>query len=141
MKTLSFFVLLGFIFIDDNPLQREVIAADKNLNALITRHQVAAAASVYADDFVLTTSSGKKKSKQDILNEIGLTDLTFEINETRDVQVRVLNETAILTGILHQKGTYQRKPFDNTLQVTDTWVLVDGNWKLFAGHATLLAQP
>ena len=76
-----------------------------------------------------------------MLNEIGLADLQFEINETTDVMVRVLDNTAVLTGTLHQKGLYKQKPFDHKLSVTDTWVLVNDTWKLFAGHATLIKEP
>ena len=141
MSIFSFLVMIGFLCADESPLKKAVIAADKNLNELIVEHRVVAGADVYADDFVLTTSSGKRKTKQDILNEVGFEDLSFEINETTEVQVMILRETAVLTGILHQKGTYKQKSFDNKLYVTDTWVLVEGNWKLLAGHASLITQP
>jgi hypothetical protein len=116
----------------------QVIQADKQLNHFIVEHNVDAAAEMYSDDFILTTSSGSVKKKSDILKEIGLTDLQFEINETTDVHVRLVGNTAVLTGTLHQKGVYKVKSFDNKLLVTDTWVLVSGRWKLLAGHATLI---
>jgi hypothetical protein len=116
----------------------QVIEADKQLNRFILEHNVDAAAAVYSDDFVLTTSAGAVKKKQDMLNEIGLLDLQFEMNVTTDVQIRILGNTAVLTGTLHQKGLYKQKPFDAKLLVTDTWVLVDGRWKLLAGHATVI---
>ena len=115
-----------------------VIAADKLLNRYIVEHNVSAATGMYAEDFVLTTSSGAVKKKENLLNEIALTDLAFEINETTDVTVRLLDNTAVFTGTLHQKGMYKQKPFDNKLLVTDTWVLTKGNWILLAGHATLI---
>ncbi len=119
-------------------LENEVVNADKQLNQFIIEHKVDAAALVYTEAFVLTTSTGSIKKKQDMLNEIGLPDLQFEINETVNVSVRILENTAVLTGTLHQKGIYKQKPFDSKLLVTDTWVLVNGNWKLLAGHAALI---
>lgn len=118
-----------------------VVEADKQLNQYIAEHNVSAAADMYLDDFVLTTSSGKRKNKQDMLREIGLNDLTFEVNETTQVNVLLHGNTAVLTGTLHQKGIYQNKPFDNQMLVTDTWVLMDSRWKLLAGHATLIKLP
>jgi hypothetical protein len=123
------------------PSYADVIHADQLLNRYIMEHNVQAAADLYANDFVLTTSSGTVKKKQDMLNEIGLPDLQFEINETTNVQIRLIENTAVLTGTLLQKGVYKEKPFDNKLLVTDTWVFVNGSWKLLAGHATLIKQP
>jgi hypothetical protein len=118
--------------------EEEVIARDKELNQLISLHRVKEAALIYADDFVLTTSSGKSKSKQDMLADINSHDLTLEVNETTEVKVRVIDNTAVLTGILQQKGTFKGNAFDVKLYVTDTWVKVNSNWILLAGHATVI---
>jgi hypothetical protein len=118
--------------------EEEVIARDKELNQLISLHRVKDAALIYADDFVLTTSSGKSKSKQDMLADINSPDLTLEVNETTEVKVRVIYNTAVLTGILQQKGTFKGNAFDVKLYVTDTWVKVNSNWILLAGHATVI---
>lgn len=124
----------------DQNFETQIIQADAQLNELIKNNQSAKAESFYADDFVLTTSSGKSKVKADMLTEIGLADLKLEINETENVKVRVLNSTAVLTGKLHQKGTYKGQTFDHFLLVTDTWVKTDKGWKLLSGHATLLPK-
>jgi hypothetical protein len=118
----------------------QVVQADAQLNKAIKMNDIAKAESFYANDFVLTTSSGKSKLKSDLLGEIGSPDLKLEINETENVKVRALNATAVLTGKLHQKGSYRGRGFDNFLLVTDTWVKTDSGWKLLAGHATLLPK-
>lgn len=115
-----------------------VMESDRQLNLLITQHADKGAARFYADEFILTTSSGNVKLKKDMLLEIASPDLTLEINETTQVHVRILENTAVLTGILHQKGKYKEKLFDVKLNVTDTWVKTKDGWKLLAGHATLL---
>lgn len=117
----------------------QVKKADIELNQLILKKDVKQAAHFYADDFILTTSSCKTKYKQTILDEIGSKDLTLEINETTNVEVRMLGSTAVLTGTLHQKGSYNGKAFDVWLLVTDTWVETAGGWKILSGHASI--QP
>lgn len=121
--------------------EMEIIQADKELNDFIKKNEVAKAEAFYAKDFILTTSSGKIKTKSDMLYEIGLSDLKLEVNETENVKIRVLNSTAVLTGKLHQKGNYKGQAFDNFLLVTDTWVKTGTGWKLLSGHATLLPKP
>lgn len=111
---------------------------DRALNELIVRHQVGAAQDYYDDLFVLTTAAGSMKSKEMILAEISSPGLTLDVNETTDVVVRVRGNTAVLTGVLRQRGAYKGKPFDARLRVTDTWHLTNGQWKILAGHASPL---
>ena len=116
---------------------RDAVAErDRALNAAILAHDVVRAAPFYAEDFVLTTSSGKTKHKDDLVAEVGSDALTLEINETREVVVRVLDDTAVLTGVLRQRGVYKGQAFDVELDVTDTWVRTGGAWRLLAGHAS-----
>jgi hypothetical protein len=117
---------------------RAVFERDRALNSLIMEHDASQAEDYYDAEFVLTTSSGKMKSKQDILDEISMPELTLEVNETTDVVVRVRKGTAVLTGILHQRGLLNGKAFDVRLRVTDTWHLTRGKWVILAGHASKL---
>lgn len=116
----------------------QIIEADKQLNLLITQHNAQKAESFYASDFILTTSSGVVKLKKDILTEIATPELQLEVNETSNVTVRILETTAVLTGMLHQKGSYKGKAFDVKLNVTDTWVKTAAGWKILAGHASVI---
>src|SRR5262245_58306963 len=116
----------------------DVIGSDEALNQAIIKHDAAQAATIYTDDFLLTTSSGKTKTKAAILEEIKLPDLVLEINKTSDVNVRVHGDTAVLTGTLQQKGSVKGTAFDVKLLVTDTWIRVGGKWMLLAGHATVI---
>ena len=121
-----------------NADENDVARRDRELNALIVRHDAAAARAYYDDAFVLTTSSGRMKSKSDLLVEITAPDLLMEVNEMSDVVVRVRHDTAVLTGVLHQRGTFAGKPFEHRVRVTDTWVRVGEEWRIVAGHATKL---
>ena len=112
-----------------------VIAADAQLNQLIQQGAVDAAAAYYAPEFILTTGSGAPKDRARMLLEIGSPSLRLSRNVTEQVQVRVLGDTAVLTGVLHQIGAWQGQAFDVRLQVTDTWVRQGGRWLLLAGHA------
>jgi ketosteroid isomerase-like protein len=124
---------------NENEIQ-SVKQADERLNALIAKNNATEAGKVYAEDFVLTTSSGKRKMKQDILQEISSPELVMEINQTEEVEIRVVGTTAVLTGVLHQKGSYKGQQFDSWLRVTDTWVRTNEGWKILAGHAGLFPK-
>jgi ketosteroid isomerase-like protein len=114
---------------------QEIVDIDAKLNKLIIQNNADEAASFYTDDFILITSGGKIIYKNDIVAQIGSADLKLEINETTDVKVRVHGTTAVLTGVLHQKGSYKGKSFDAKLYVTDTWIKTERGWKILSGQA------
>jgi ketosteroid isomerase-like protein len=118
------------------PNSVQVKKADIELNQLILKKDVKHAAQFYADDFILTTSSGVVKYRQNMLDDIGSKELDLEINETSNVEVRLVGSTAVLTGTLHQRGVYNGKQFDVWLLVTDTWVHTGSGWKILSGHAS-----
>ncbi|MFO1406307.1 MAG: nuclear transport factor 2 family protein [Steroidobacteraceae bacterium] len=118
-----------------------VVDLDRQLNRAIVAHDVALAGSLYDDDFLLTVSGGGYKRKADMLADIRNVGVVLTACETTDVVVRVRGETAVLTGLLHQAGTVNGREIDAWLRVTDTWVAVDGRWRLLAGHASPAKPP
>ena len=133
---------LIFLFVDlsvalkSTPDAVLIKRAEIELNQLILDKNSKRAAAYYANDFILTTSSGKVKYKQDMVNEIASLQLSLIVNETSNVEVRIVGSTAVLTGTLHQKGSYRGKFFDNWFLVTDTWIETPSGWKILSGHAS-----
>lgn len=140
ISTLSLVMTLFLSIFIPTKKESEVILRSNKLDSLITQHDSKESEKFYAEKFILTTSTGKKKTKADILKDIANQEIKWEINHTSEIEVRILDKTAILTGILHQKGIYMGKEFDVKIQVTDTWVLKKNKWILLAGHATILSK-
>jgi hypothetical protein len=117
-----------------------VPSSDIELNNAISAHDTTTASSIYAHAFVLTTSLGSRKNADDMLRDIGNSDVVLTTNETHDVSVvgdAVADaHTAVLTAKLHQAGTIGGKAFDAELFVTDTWTCDGERWRLLAGHAS-----
>lgn len=126
------------VLIPTSQKESDVIARSNQLDSLIMKYRSNEAEKFYAENFILTTSIGKKKIKSDILKDIANKEIKWEVNHTSQIEVRILDKTAILTGILHQKGNYMGKEFDVKLHVTDTWVFRNNEWILLAGHASAL---
>lgn len=129
-----FFAMSSAISLDRDTVQ-EVKGADARLNKLIMQNLAVEAAALYTDDFLLITSGGKMVTKKEIVEQIASPELKLEVNETTEVRVRVHGTTAVLTGILLQKGSWKGKPFDVKLRVTDTWIKTDSGWQLLSGQA------
>jgi ketosteroid isomerase-like protein len=136
LSLLYLVVTVNTVMAQDLKDEEVVRNADAALNRWISENNSEKAAEFYADRFILTTSSGNVKRKSDMLGQIASPDLRLEINKTEDIAVFVEGNTAVLTGKLHQKGSYKGKTFDVVLLVTDTWIRTAEGWKLLAGHAS-----
>jgi ketosteroid isomerase-like protein len=118
------------------PTAKAIVELDHRLSQAILAHDTAAAAALYDDDFLLTVAGGLFKRKADMLADIGNPAVKLTVCDTTDVTVRVRAGTAVLKGVLQQTGTVNGRPIDVKLHVTDTWVNVEGQWLLLAGHAS-----
>jgi ketosteroid isomerase-like protein len=59
-------------------------------------------------------------------------------NETANVQV--YGESAIVTGIYHEKGLVKGKPVSRRGRFTDSWVKESGSWMCVASQSTLISH-
>lgn len=92
-----------------------------------------------AEDFVLITPTGSKRTKRDVINELATPGLKMEPYEPAEVQVRMYGDTAIVTGRILQKYTLGGIRFANNLRYTDVYVKRKGRWMLVSGHTSAVA--
>ncbi len=93
-----------------------------------------------ADDAVFINTSGKVRTKAEVLDEIKNSQYKVELVEMTDQKVRVIgNGSAIETGLVRYKGTDKSgKQFDEKERYTTTWVWRDGRWQISADHTTTI---
>jgi ketosteroid isomerase-like protein len=111
---------------------------ERDLNRAIAQRDARRVSELLSDDWMLVTGSGKVKTKADVLTEIAEPELEFQDNESRDVLVRMWGDTAVLTGVLHQRYRLRGAVQDVTLRYTDTWTRVGDTWRQVSGHASRL---
>ena len=116
--------------------EQQIERLDAELLAAMASHDVATVDRLLLDEFVLITSGGRVHGKREILAEVGSPTVVFEANASRDIHVRVRGDTAVLTGVLYQKGVQDGQVFDATVRYTDTWVRIGGEWRQLSGHAS-----
>jgi ketosteroid isomerase-like protein len=111
---------------------------ERDLNRAIATRDARRAGELLADDWMLVTGSGKVKTKAEVLAEIVEPEIEFQDNESRDVLVRMWGDTAVLTGVLHQRYRLRGEVRDVTLRYTDTWTRIGDTWRQVSGHASRL---
>jgi ketosteroid isomerase-like protein len=86
------------------------------------------------NDFVITSGDGQLRDKAGELADLVADG--FKVHEFRldDGRVRTVGTTAIATGILRWRMTFQGRESSVERRTTMTWVHDGGRWQLVAQH-------
>jgi ketosteroid isomerase-like protein len=117
--------------------QKAVAALDTQYQAAVKANDVATMDRILADDFLLSTGSGKKYTKADLLSEARSGRVQYEHQEDTEQTVRIWGDTAVVTAKLWEKGTDNGKSFDYTVWFSDTYVRTPKGWVYVFGQSSL----
>jgi len=93
-----------------------------------------------ADDWTVIDQAGRVLTKRQLLDEaFGSTERRIEAMNVDDVQVRVFNDTAVVTGRTRATGSYREQVATVTLRFTDVLVFLEGRWHIVASQGTTVA--
>jgi hypothetical protein len=144
MKTATLIVLVAVFacrFLPaQTPAQQEVLQFERDACKAFLDADVAALERVLTPDFTLTLSNGEVSTRVDEINELR-EKVHYDVFENYDMLARLYgNDTAVVLGKTHIKGTAEGKPFDRIVQFTDTLIKRDGRWRLAAGHVSRIEK-
>jgi ketosteroid isomerase-like protein len=116
-------------------VQSAIVALENSWNEAELHHDSVALARLMSDDLVLTEPDGSVIGKSEEVAFTADPEAHFESLESHDLRVQVHgDDTAIVSGAYHEKGTFHGKPFEHRGRFTDTWVRHGHTWQCVAGH-------
>jgi hypothetical protein len=121
--------------------EQQIQEASKVYEQALTQKNEPLLKSILADNFILTTASGKVLTKKDMMLNLTKEGTKYDKFESSDVRINVLNEAAIETGKVHTVGIRGGKKIAETTRYTDFWVKVQGKWLLLAEHSSFILNP
>ena len=121
--------------------EQQIQEASKVYEQALTQKNELLLKSILADNFILTTATGKVLTKKDMLLNLNKEGTKYDKFESSEVRIQVLNDAAIETGKVHTVGTRAQKKIAETTRYTDFWVKVQGKWLLLAEHSSLITNP
>lgn len=138
-KILPLFALLALIPViapaQADSVQSDILALENSWNEAELHHDPVALGRLMSDDLVLTEPDGSVIVKSEEVAFTADPQAHFESLESYDLKVQVHgDDTAIVTGAYHEKGTFHGKPFEHRGRFTDAWVRHDRTWQCVAGH-------
>jgi ketosteroid isomerase-like protein len=96
---------------------------------------------VWADDLTFTNPLGVIQTKAERLAEIKSGGRKLDAFDVDDIQVRVYDDTAVVTSRAILKGQRQGQDISGQYRGIDVYVKKEGQWQVVAAQATRIAQP
>ncbi len=119
----------------------QVRALDFKLTEAYKERQFDLLASLLDDEFVITFENGNVYGKTGYISFSATSTIKVDVAEMIDVKVRMHGNTAILTGIYHERGKDKDGPYDYRDRFTDVWMKAGGKWRLIASHYAIPLKP
>ncbi|HEX7768891.1 MAG TPA: nuclear transport factor 2 family protein [Dokdonella sp.] len=118
--------------------EREILRVEAALCRAFETGDVATLRNGLDARFTLVDSSGKVTDLAQNLAEVESGDPAYDRFHNHGQSIRLYGDAAIVTGITSIEGRSGGQAFAADFRFTDTWVRVDGQWKMAASHATRL---
>jgi ketosteroid isomerase-like protein len=120
--------------------ESEIIALEHSWNQAELQHAPSALDLFLSDDFIITQPDGTLLNKEEFKKSIADKTYHYDMLTSGDFKVRILGDTAVVTGSYHEKGKDKRVPFERRGRFTDTWLFQKGKWMCVASHDSYPAQ-
>jgi ketosteroid isomerase-like protein len=112
----------------------EVLAVEREWMDAYVHNDVDALDRILADDYKLTDSFGRTRTKADDLANAREGGTKYDAYDTSDVRVRVWGDTAVVTGRSVIRGASDGQPFAYDITFTDTLAHIGGRWRAVSAH-------
>jgi hypothetical protein len=122
-----------------NESARQVMAAEEARTAALDHSDVSALERIVGDDLTYVHASGRVDTKSSYLAAIRSGQLHYISWQAKNLQVRVLGNTAVINGEYAVRVTdsrVQRTPFDINILVLSVYARRDGQWQQIAWQST-----
>jgi ketosteroid isomerase-like protein len=134
------FVLSGTIAAQNEKVEQAIRKLDEQRIAALTQPDIPVLERMMTDDFTYTHSSGQVQTKAEFLGDFKSGKRVFKSLKQEDVQVRVYENVAIVTGRCTLLGVNGGKDFELPMRFIEVYTSNHGNWQWATWQSTRLAS-
>jgi ketosteroid isomerase-like protein len=137
---LDFYWEDGARFRGTDPVE-EITAIEQRLARAWVQRDRPAIESILREDWTTIDTTGRLLTRTEVLREaFEATDRIIDTMSIDDLNVRILGDTAVVTGRTSASGRYRGKPVHTILRFTDVFSSRDGRWRIVASQGTQITQ-
>lgn len=123
-----------------DPEQTKILALENAWNQAEEHKDVKALETLLDSTLVYIDYDGSMMDKKQFIASVKEPALHPEQIVNESMTAHVYGDSAVVTGIYHEKGVRNGKPYLHRGRFTDTWVYHDGTWVCVASQSTLIAH-
>jgi hypothetical protein len=124
----------------DAEIQKAILAVDNERYEAMQKKDMAALDRLHADGLVFINTKGRMLNKAEYMEEIRSGNLKFLSVETDDYKFCIYGDTVIMSGraksVVEYHGVVNKRP----RRFTSVFIKMQGQWRLVAHQATLIAD-
>jgi ketosteroid isomerase-like protein len=124
----------------DTKVKDEILELERQRNDAIIRGDAAALDRMTADDYTFITLRGELRTKSEIVKGFKSGSFHYDSRKISDLNVRVYDNAAIVTGRSIQHGKEDGKDYSGDYRFTRVYINHAGRWETVALQTTLV-QP
>lgn len=124
----------------DRKVEEELIDVAHAWDRAMVSNHPKAIGEYMADDWTIIGSDGSVGDKASFLNLVRSGDLTHNVMETEEMNVRVYGDTAVLTARGISGGQYKGQSFYLVERVSCVFVRQEGHWRCVLTHLSQIPQ-
>ena len=125
---------------DTASVQQTLMQMERDWGQAAAKNDTTAVAKFVADDWVGIDFEGKSITKAEAMADMKSGASTTQSYEIGPMKVRVLGNTAVVTGGDTEKSTYKGKDSSGKYVWTDVWVMRDGRWQAVASQSVKVGK-
>lgn len=139
------FLLLAFLMavVAQNPpdaQQSKILALENAWNQAEEHKDAKALDSLLASTLVYIDYDGSMMDKAQFMASVKAPELHPEQIVNESMTAHVYGDSAIVTGVYHEKGVNKGRMYLRRGRFTDTWVNQNGTWVCVASQSTLISR-
>jgi ketosteroid isomerase-like protein len=109
-------------------VEEELLKLEKEFTQANLKNDAEKIGRFLADDWIIIQPNGAMIDKTRFLGAIKSGDLSYQMMEFDEAQVRIYGETALVIGAFTTKGKFKGQEFNTRERGTDVFVKRDGRW-------------
>jgi ketosteroid isomerase-like protein len=128
--------------------EQELLKTEREWLDAYVKRDAAALARIEAEDFMIVYADGRVLTRANEIDNMKrpIPEGPAPALSTEGTKVRIYGDTAVLTGVFVQKGTYaagpkKGEPYNTRERYTDVYVKHNGQWMVVSSQLTSLEPP
>ncbi len=131
------FLLTGAaVAADMSATQTQLVNLEAAWSKAMVQKDTAAISAIVADDWMGQNDSGKMEDKTKLIDEVKSGTMSATSMTNRDVQVRVMNNIAVVQGADDEKSSFKGKDTSGAYTWMDVFEKRGGKWMAIASQVT-----